>query len=101
MWDAINDARCFDLLDNDPTHMSPQRLDEVIRLTESALAKHIQFGNSFGRYASEYPELPHAITWKKIDRLRPAPVDVDPKGMAAAHQLTDDRIKATVAEFSR
>jgi hypothetical protein len=38
-WNAINDAHSFDLLDSDPTHISPQRLDQVIQLTEIALAK--------------------------------------------------------------
>jgi hypothetical protein len=61
-WDAINTARRFDLLDSDPTHLSSVQLVEVIQLTETALAKHIQLGNSFGRYAHEFPELPHSIT---------------------------------------
>jgi hypothetical protein len=64
-WDAINDAHHFDLLNSDPTHLSAQQLNETIQLTEIALAKHIQFGDSSGRYAHEFPELPHTITWKK------------------------------------
>jgi hypothetical protein len=55
-------------LDNDPTHLSPQQLDETIRLTQIALEKHIQFGESLGRYAHEFPELPNTVTWEKIDR---------------------------------
>jgi len=93
-WNAINAANSFDLLDTDPTHLSPQRLDQVIQLTETALAKHIQFGYSFGRLANEYPDLPHAITWENIGRIRPSAAQLDPQGMAAAHQRTADRIKA-------
>jgi hypothetical protein len=100
-WDAINDAHRFDLLDSDPTHLPPQQLDETIRLTQIALEKHIQFGESLGRYAHEFPELPHTVTWEKIDRLRPSAFDADPSGMAAAHRRTEDRIKAAMEEESR
>jgi hypothetical protein len=99
-WDAINDAHHFDLLDSDPTHLSAQQLNEAIQLTEIALAKHIEFGYSFGRYAHEFPDLPHSVTWEKIDRLRPSALDTDPSGMAAAHQRTEDRIKAAMEEGS-
>ncbi|MDP8985303.1 MAG: hypothetical protein M3N97_09700 [Pseudomonadota bacterium] len=100
-WDAINTARRFDLLDSDPTHLAPVQLDEVIQLTETALAKHIQLGNSFGRYAHEFPELPHSITWDVVGKLRPAAAALDPTGMAGAHQRTEDRINAAVAEMTR
>jgi len=97
-WDAINAAHHFDL--SDTTHLSAQQLNDTIQLTEIALAKHIEFGYSFGRYAHEFPELPHAVTWEKIDRLRPSALDTDPSGMAAAHQRTEDRIKAAMEEGS-
>jgi hypothetical protein len=97
-WDAINDAHRFDLLDTDPTHLSPQQLNETIQLTETALARHIEFGYSFGRYAHEFPELPHTVTWEKIEQLRPSALGTDPSGMAAAHQRTEDRIKAAMQE---
>ena len=71
-WNAINEAHSFDLLDSDPTHLSPQQLDQVIQLTLAALNKHVVFGYSFGRFAGEYPEHPHTITWKH-DRKLSAP----------------------------
>jgi hypothetical protein len=93
-WNAINDAASFDLLDNDPTHLSPQHLDQVIQLTETALEKHIEFGFSYGRLAHDFPNLPHAITWTNIDRIRPSALELDPQGMAAAHQRTTERVNA-------
>jgi hypothetical protein len=93
-WNAINEAHSFDLLDSDPTHLTPQQLDQVIKLTLAALNKHVVFGYSFGRFAGEYPEHPHTITWKMIETLRPLPSQLDPQGMAAAHQKTVDRMKA-------
>jgi hypothetical protein len=100
-WDAINTARRFDLLDSDPTHLAPAQLIEVIQLTETALAKHIELGESFGRYAYEFPELPHSITWDVIDKLRPPAVALDPVGMTGVHQRTEDRINAAIAEMTR
>jgi hypothetical protein len=98
-WNAINDAARFNLLDTDPTHLSPRQLDQVIQLTEIALAKHIEQGYSFGRLAYEFPDMPQAVTWKNINSVRPDAVDIDPKGLAAANQLTTDRIKAAVANL--
>jgi len=97
-WDAINDAHRFDLVDPDPTHLSPQKLDDVIQLTATALEKHIQFGYSFGRYAQEFPDVPHTITWTSLSQFRPEPINLDPKGMAAAHQRTTDRLKAATPQ---
>jgi hypothetical protein len=96
--DAINGAHHLDLSDSDPTHLSPQQLNEVIQSAEIALAKHIEFGYSFGRYAHEFPDLPHTVTWETIDRLRPSAIGSDPSGMAAAHQRAESRIKAAVEE---
>jgi hypothetical protein len=93
-WNAINDAASFELLDTNPTHLSPQRLDRVIQLTETALEKHIEFGYSYGRLAYEYPNLPHAITWVNLHRVRPSALELDPHGMAAADLRTTDRVNA-------
>jgi hypothetical protein len=92
-WNAINDAHRFDLLDPDPTHLTPPQLDEVIQLTLIALQKHVQFGYTFGRFANEFPQRPHTITWDTIEALRPTPSEADPQGMAAAHQKTMQRLK--------
>jgi hypothetical protein len=97
-WNAINEAHSFDFLDSDPTHLTPQQLDQVIQLTSSALNKHVVFGYSFGRFAVEYPEHPHTLTWNVIETLRPMPSNLDPQGMAAAHQKTADRLKAANSE---
>jgi hypothetical protein len=64
------------------------------------LAKHIEFGYSFGRYAHEFPDLPHTVTWEKIERLRRSALDTDPSGMAEAHRRTEERIKAAMEEGS-
>jgi hypothetical protein len=98
-WNAINDAARFDLLDTDPTHLSPLQLDQTIQLTETALARHIEMGYSFGRLAFEFPDMPQYITWKNIASIRPTSQELDPKGLAAAHQLTTDRLHAAVANI--
>lgn len=96
-WNAINEACQFDLLDPDPTHLSAEQLDHVIELTASALAKHVIFGYSFGRFAHEYPQRPHSITWDTVLKLRPSPSDLDPTGLAKAHEMTKARLKAANA----
>lgn len=93
-WTAINEAHSFDLLDPDPTHLSAQQLDQVIQLTLIALEKHVTFGYTFGFFAHEYPDRPHTLTWALIDKLRPTPAELDPKGMAVAHETTQARLKA-------
>jgi hypothetical protein len=92
-WDAVNAAHSFDFLDPDPTHLSGQQLDQVIQLTLVALQKHVTFGYAFGLYAVEHPDRPHTITWDLIAKLRPDPFDLDPQGMAAAHAITQARLK--------
>lgn len=98
-WDAINDAHRFDLINRDPSRLTPQQLDSVIQLTAFALEKHIQVGYSYGRYAHENPDMPHLITWDAIDAIRPTSVDVDPTGMAGAHRRSDIRINTTLSNF--
>lgn len=93
-WDAINAAASFDLLDPDPTHLSGQQLDQVIQLTLTALQKQVTYGDSFGLYAVEFPDRPHTITWGLIESLSPTSFDLDPKGMAAAHAITERRLNA-------
>ena len=93
-WNAINEAHGFDLLDPDPTHLPAAQLDQVIQLTLAALEKHVLLGYTFGRFAHTYPARPHTITWDLIDTLRPTSSQIDPHGMAAAHQVTMDRLKA-------
>ena len=93
-WNAINEAHGFDLLDPDPTHLSPAQLDQVIQLTVAALEKHVLFGYTFGRVANDYPTRPHTITWDLIETLRPTSSMLDPTGMAAAHRLTQQRMNA-------
>ncbi len=73
------------------TTLSQQSLDAW---NATALGKHIVFGYSFGRFAHEYPERPHTITWDLIDTLRPLPSELDPLGMAAARRRTADRLNA-------
>jgi len=96
-WLAINNAHHFDLLDTDPTHLSPQKLGEVIELTETALARHIEMGYSYGLMTMHFPDLPQYLTYAKIDAIRPDALALDPKGLAAAHQLTRDRIQTAQA----
>jgi hypothetical protein len=96
-WDAVNDQRRFLLIDSDPTHLAPDRLEETIRLTQISLEKHVQFGFSFGRMAEEFPDMPQTLTYKVLKGLIPA--SSDQKAQAAAQQRTDQRIDELVNRF--
>ena len=96
-WNAINEARQFDLLDSDPTHLSTKQLDHVIELTEAALSKQVTFGYAFGLFANDFPKLPHSITWNTVNKLRPDTTDLDPQGLANASAKTMERLKAANA----
>lgn len=93
-WNAINTARSFDLLDPDPTHLSAAQIDQVIQLTLLALNKHVVMGYSLGRFAHEFPEHPHTITWDTIAAMRPTVESIDPKGLERASALTKARLDA-------
>jgi len=93
-WNAANTAHSFDLVDPDPTHLSPTQLDQVMQLTLYALQKHVMMGYSFGRFAYEFKERPHTITWDYIAKLRPTAEHLDPKGLARASALTKARLDA-------
>ena len=92
VWKAIKAARTFDLLDPDPTHLSPVQLDKVIQLTLTALEAHLTLGDGYGLYAHEFPAEPHTITWDTVTALNLPTYELDPKGMAAARKLTFDRL---------
>jgi hypothetical protein len=93
-WNAINAAHSFDLIDPDPTHLSPAELDQVMQLTVYALQKHVVMGYSFGRFAHEFSDRPHTITWDTIGAMRQTAEAIDPKGLERASALTKARIEA-------
>jgi hypothetical protein len=97
-WNADNDAHKFDLVDSDPTHLSPQQLDDALRLTEIVLEKHIEQGYTLARLAMRFPDMPQLVTYDKIAALRPTPFDLDPSAMAAAHQRTSNLVNAAMKE---
>ena len=96
-WDAVNDQRRFLLVDSDPTHLTPDRLEETIRLTQISLEKHVQFGFSFGRLAEEFPDMPQTLTYQVLRSLLPAAPDQN--AQKAAQQRTHQRINDVVNRF--
>lgn len=97
-WNANNAAHSFDLLDPDPTHLSSAQLGQVMQLTLSALQKHVVMGYSLGRFAHEFPERPHTITWETIETMRQTAEAIDPKGLERALALTKARLDAAVRD---
>jgi len=98
-WNAFNDAAAFNVQYDDATRLSAAELAEVTRRAQYALAKHFQLGYSFGRYAREFPDAPHRITYELLGQLRQSAFIRDPVGMAAAHKMSDERIDAIIKKY--
>jgi len=96
-WDALLDADRYLLVDGDPTHLSMDERAETVRLTHIAYEKHIQFGYSYGRLASEFPDFPQTMTWHTMASLLPP---TDTPALAAARRRSDESIRALVNQFA-
>jgi len=91
---AVDEAEEFDLVDPDPTHLSPAQLAEVISLTERALTKQILHGEALANLNSNFPDLPPTITHAEIDKLRGKIGKKTPDTLSAAEAITNARLDA-------
>ena len=54
----------------------------------------MQVGFSIALMYSRFPDLPASLTFDDVRTYSHSPYEQDPRGMAAAHQLTTERLKA-------
>jgi hypothetical protein len=92
-WDAVNDAARFNLVDPDPTHLTPAELEEEIRLARIALEKHFEMGYSLARVSRTDVDMPQHVTYARLQKLRPTAYALDPEGMQAAHERLEQTVK--------
>jgi hypothetical protein len=85
------------VLDVHPPHEAAHTWTDFLIHIANALQKHVLLGYSFGRFANEFPERPHTITWDTIRELRPTASQLDPAGMADARKKTADRLEGANA----
>lgn len=93
-WDAFNKAHRFDVIDGDPTHLTPSQLEQTIEAVEEAIQRHTEVGYSLALLHGAYPQLGSTITYPEVESFHHSPVQEDPAGMAAANKLTMDRLKS-------
>jgi len=93
-WNAYNDAARYNLVDGDPTHLSPPELARLTEALQFTMEKHVQVGYSLAYMHNKYPELGSPLTFTEMDTFAHQPWREDPVGMSAAYKLTEDRLKA-------
>ncbi|MES2392295.1 MAG: hypothetical protein V4555_11685 [Acidobacteriota bacterium] len=65
---ALSDARVYTTRDFDPSHLTPQQLDNQIELTQKAIYLHYNYGMGLWSLALNYPDLP-APTLTEIEAI--------------------------------
>jgi hypothetical protein len=93
-WLAVNDAEEYNLLDSNPTHLSPVQVAEEIELTRKVLAKQYQEGVGLWDLATAFPDFSPSITRDEFMQMRHPPDEQTEKKLGAASQLSNDRVQA-------
>jgi len=93
-WLAVNDAEEYNLLDSNPTHLSPVQVAEEIELTKKVLAKQYQEGVGLWDLATAFPDFSPSITRDEFMQMRHPPDEQTEKKLGAASQLSNDRVQA-------
>jgi len=91
---ATVQAQAYELLDPDPTHLSPAQVTEQIRLVQTALVKLWVFGRVMQNVATSFPDFPPAVSRAELDQLSNPPDEATRKLLAPAETLTLERLKA-------
>jgi hypothetical protein len=90
----VDEAHRYDLIDRDPSHLSPVQVDQVIERTQIALGSLADTGRDMLKVYSVWPEFPRLLTAEEVDGLH-HPADPQTKEtLAAAQAITDQRLKA-------
>ncbi len=98
VWLAINEAEAFNLVDPNPTHLTPAQLSEVVTLTEKALTKQILNGEALANLSGDnFSDLPQTVTREEISTLRGKTGQETSGSLSAAQALTLARLDAAVS----
>jgi len=90
----VNEAHRYDLIDRDPSHLSPAQVDQVIERTQIALGTLADTGTNMLKMYAVWPEFPRLLTAEEVDGLH-HPADLQTQEvLAAAQAITDQRLKA-------
>jgi len=93
-WLAVNDAEEYNLLDSNPSHLTPAQVEQEIELTKKVLAKQYQEGVGLWDLATTFPDFSPSITRDEFMQMRHPPNEQAERLLAPASKLMNDRIQA-------
>jgi hypothetical protein len=91
---AVEDAERYDLVDADPSRLSPTEIAAEIQLTQTALAADYLRGISLVDLEGAFPDFPVTLTSKELRQMRHAPQQPTSAPPNRARALTMERMKA-------
>jgi hypothetical protein len=91
---AMLDAERYNLLDSNPSHMTPDQVAEEIQLTQVALSKTLLYGTVMLNLAESHPDFPTLITRDELAKVRNPPDRDTEELLRGAHSQTMQRLKA-------
>lgn len=91
---ATVEAQAYELLDPDPSHMSPAQVADEVRLVQAALVKVWMLGRLMENVAAAFADFPTTISVAELDQLRNPPDEQTRRLLAPAERLTIERLKA-------
>jgi hypothetical protein len=91
---AVADAERYDLVDADPSHLSPAEIAAEIQLTEAALAGDFLRGISLVNLAGAFPDFPATLASKEVYQMRHSSQQPTSAPPNPARALTMERLKA-------
>jgi hypothetical protein len=91
---AVEEAERYDLVDADPSHLSPAEIAAEIQLTQAALGADFLRGISLLDLERAFPDFPATLTSKELRQMRHVPQQPDSAPLGAARALTMERMKA-------
>jgi hypothetical protein len=91
---AVEDAERYDLIDADPSHLSPADIAAEIQLTQAALGADYLRGASMLNLEGAFPDFPATLTSQELRQMRHAPLQPTSAPPNPARALTMERMKA-------
>jgi hypothetical protein len=91
---ALLQAERYNLLDADPSHLSPEKVSAEIDLLLAALEKQWLLGTQMVNLVEAHTDFPATVTREELHRLRHWPDAETARRLAPAEALTTERLKA-------
>jgi hypothetical protein len=95
---AINQAQRYNLMDSDPSHLSPAEVATEIDLTQAAMTKLFLHGALLGNLSEAFPDFPSTVTRAELGSIRHTPDAHTAEILAPARALTEGRLKAAAVD---